>query len=68
MTEQMPYIPGIRWEQNKRGGWEAWENPEGAQKRAERKYLGYLGKRKLPGMNACQIEIWINQQREAKLK
>jgi len=38
-------IPGVDWEQNKRGGFEAWKVPPGVTHRRGKKYLGYAGKR-----------------------
>ena len=41
----LPAIPGVQWELNARGGFEAWHCPPGALHRKDKTYLGYLGKR-----------------------
>ncbi len=44
---QLPEIPNVQWEWNKRGGAEAYYVPNGATKRSEKTYLVYVGLRKL---------------------
>ena len=44
---QLPELANVQWEENRRGGWEAWHCPPGAIHRREKTYLGYLGVRQL---------------------
>lgn len=67
----LPDIPGIQWEQNARGGWEAWHAPPGAVRRADKTYLGYVGVRKLAGWKAAPnfpelVAEWIAAKRGEK--
>lgn len=62
----LPPLPEIRWERNARGGWEAWHNPPGATKRAERTYLGYLSATKLHSLTMAELQQWIKIKRTEK--
>jgi hypothetical protein len=67
----LPDIPNVRWERNRRGGYEAWYVPTGATKRADFTYLGYLGKRTIDRwrqQNVLQAETehWVLQKRTEK--
>lgn len=62
----LPPLPEIRWERNARGGWEAWHNPPGATKRAERTYLGYLSSTKLHGLTVSDLQNWVATKRTEK--
>lgn len=70
-NDGLPALPGVQWEQNARGGWEAWHVPPGAVRRADKTYLGYVGVRKLAGWKAApdfaaQVAEWIAAKREEK--
>jgi hypothetical protein len=61
-------IPNVRWERNRRGGFEAWYVPNGATKRSQRTYLGYLGKRTIDqwrqqNILEPEIERWVLEKR-----
>ncbi len=62
----MPSIDGIRWEQNARGGWEAWIDPPGAARRSDRTYLGDSGKRKLTAATPDTIREWVRSRQAEK--
>lgn len=63
-TGRLPDLEDIAWERNTRGGYEAWLAPKGrATPRKEKKYLGYIGVRKLRTLNHEQICTWINDKR-----
>lgn len=69
----LPDFPLLQWELNERGGWEAWHTPEGTQRRRDRTYLGYLGKRQLEAWRELApvefreaVEAWVEQKRAAK--
>jgi len=68
--EDLPPIPGVQWERNARGGFEAWHVPPGATHRREKTYLGYLGKRLLatatPESLPQTVQTWIRERRQVK--
>lgn len=54
----LPNVPNIQWEWNKRGGVEPYYVPDGATKRSEKTYLCYIGLRKLTRWQALgQAEL-----------
>lgn len=64
----LPDIPNVRWELNQRGGYEAWYVPDGATRRDQFTYLGYLGKRLITrwtqqNVLAAETERWAEQKR-----
>jgi len=69
----LPELPLIGWEENRKGGVEAWHVPPGATKRKEKTYLGYAGKRLLaeweklnPDARRLTVERWIRDKRAEK--
>ena len=52
----LPAIPGVQWELNARGGFEAWRCPPGALHRKDKTYLGYLGKRVISASAPDQLD------------
>ena len=73
VAEGLPELTGIQWEHKNDGSIEAWHAPDGARKRAEKTYLGRIGKRrfaewlaessdKLPAI----IAEWIAEKRRQK--
>lgn len=66
----LPAIPGIQWELNARGGFEAWHCPAGAVHRKDKTYLGYLGKRVIAGSAPDQLDqvarSWIADKMKEK--
>jgi hypothetical protein len=67
----LPDLPNVRWELNKRGGYEAWYVPNGATRRDQFTYLGYLGKRaierwRLQNVLYAETERWVLQKRAEK--
>lgn len=70
----LPSVEGIAWELNRRGGWEAWEAPEGESgPRKSKTYLGYFGKRELAkweqqpeAQRAATVAAWIAEKRAKK--
>ena len=66
----LPAIPGIQWELNARGGFEAWHCPAGALHRKDKTYLGYLGKRVIAGSAPAQLEamarLWVAERMKEK--
>ena len=66
----LPAIPGVQWELNARGGFEAWHCPAGAVHRKDKRYLGYLGKRVIAGSSPDQLEAmareWIAERMKEK--
>lgn len=70
---ELPELNNLRWEQNVKGGWEAWHVPDGAVHRKDKTYLGYLGKRQLaaweqktPAEFRRLVCEWIAEKRKAK--
>lgn len=73
VPEGMPEMDRIRWESKQDGAVEAWFSPNGTQSRAEKTYLGRLGKkklaelRKLPSAEFSQaVAAWIAEKMTAK--
>jgi len=64
----LPVLPGIQWERNARGGWEAWHLPPGQDHRHRRGrvYLGYLGVKALPTATPESIAQWVETKRAGK--
>lgn len=66
----LPAIPGVQWELNARGGFEAWHCPPGALHRKDKTYLGYLGKRVIAGSAPDQLDAmarsWIAERMQQK--
>jgi len=70
---QLPDIPDLGWEQNAKGGFEAWHAPNNTRKRTEKTYLSYVNLRTLDnwaGLTESQriqtITAWVNQKRAEK--
>jgi hypothetical protein len=64
----LPDLPNVRWELNQRGGYEAWYVPNGATRRDQFTYLGYLGKRQITrwtqqNVLVAEAERWVEQKR-----
>lgn len=63
-----PQIPGIHWEPKKTGALEAWYSTDGTRRnRANRKYLGQLGKKRMTGINTlapvdafAELRRWVS--------
>lgn len=73
VAEGLPELTGIQWEHKRDGSIEAWHAPDGARKRAEKTYLGRIGKRRLAGWLAepsdkrpAIVTEWIATKRKAK--
>ena len=66
----LPAIPGIQWELNARGGFEAWHCPPGALHRKDKAYIGYLGKRVIAASAPDQLDamarVWIADRMQQK--
>jgi hypothetical protein len=67
----LPTIPNVRWEPNRRGGYEAWFVPTGATRRDQFTYLGYLGKKAIERWSQqnvldAETERWVLQKRAEK--
>lgn len=69
----MPELENVSWEENAKGGWEAWHAPDGAFHRREKTYLGHAGKRQLaawsklpPDEARAAVIAWIADKRAAK--
>ena len=66
----LPAIPGIQWELNARGGFEAWHCPPGALHRKDKTYLGYLGKRVISASSPDQLDKmareWVAERMQQK--
>ena len=66
----LPAIPGVQWELNRRGGFEAWHCPPGALHRKDKTYLGYLGKRVISASAPDQLDqvarVWIADRMKEK--
>jgi hypothetical protein len=70
---RLKVLPSIQWEHKRDGSIEAWHAPEGARKRAEKTYLGRIGKRRLAGWLAepsdklpAIVAEWIATKRAEK--
>lgn len=66
---RLPDLPNILWEWNQRGGVEAWFNPAGATRRAERRYLGYFGLRQIRAAGNeldAVIAAWAGERLQAQ--
>lgn len=68
---ELPELPRVSWEPNKSGGWEGWHVPPGAIRRADKVYLGYLGRRVLDGWKgrpdfADLVAGWVRAKRVEK--
>lgn len=70
---QLPELENLQWEENQRGGWEAWHCPPGAIHRREKTYLGYLGVRQLrqweqesPERFRELVTDWIAEKRKER--
>jgi hypothetical protein len=64
----LPDLPNVRWELNRRGGYEAWYVPPEATRRDQNIYLGYLGKRQITRWTQQNIldaetERWVEQKK-----
>lgn len=73
VAEGLPIITRVQWEPKSDGSIEAWHAPEGSRKRAEKTYLGRVGKRLLaqwktePSDNIPAIVAeWISEKRSRK--
>ena len=66
----LPAIPGVQWELNARGGFEAWHCPPGALHRKDKTYLGYLGKRVISASSPDHLDamarVWIAERMQQK--
>lgn len=60
----------VMWEQNTKGGWEAWFAPDGPSHRKTKTYLGHVGKRQLAAWQAENFEqlatAWLREKMAAK--
>lgn len=60
----------VMWEQNTKGGWEAWFAPDGPAHRKTKTYLGHVGKRQLAAWQAGNFEqlatAWLREKMAAK--
>jgi hypothetical protein len=64
----LPDLPNVRWELNRRGGYEAWYVPPAATRRDQNIYLGYLGKRQIKrwtqqNILEAETERWVEQKK-----
>lgn len=67
----LPVIPGVQWERNARGGFEAWHCPPGAVHRRDKFYLGYFGKKIMaaaesPDQLHAIARQWVEDRRQVK--
>lgn len=70
---KLPNIENLRWEQNRKGGFEAWHVPPGTKHRKHTVYLGVIGKRRqveLAGLSSDELTAaiiaWIEAKRAEK--
>jgi len=69
----LPELANVQWEENAKGGWEAWHAPDGAFHRKDKTYLGHAGKRQLaawsnlpPDEASAAVIAWIAEKRAAR--
>ena len=69
----LPVVEFLQWEENTKGGFEAWHCPHGAFSRKDKTYIGHVGKRQLaawsklsPDELAQVVSEWIATKRAAK--
>lgn len=70
----LPVLHGLRWEPNKKGGFEAWQAQKPGRPRRESTYLGYLNQKRLEALVAehnpahfqAAITEWVDQKRREK--
>jgi hypothetical protein len=69
----LPSIKNIAWEYHRAGGWECWYCPARTKDRAEKVYLGYVGKRLLKSWEGLMgeerrvvVKQWVDQRRQEK--
>lgn len=69
----LPAIRSLDWENNSKGGYEAWHVPPGTTHRREKTYLGYVGKKLLSSWQNLPtkerrraVEDWIAEKRAKK--
>lgn len=54
----LPSIPGVQYEKHGKGGYEVWFRPAGKTHRRDKKYLAYIGKKRLAS-SAGELESFI---------
>lgn len=70
----LPILPALRWEANKKGGFEAWQAQKPGRPRRESTYLGYLNQKRLqalieennPDRFEAAITDWVREKRREK--
>ena len=69
----LPVVEFLQWEENTKGGFEAWHCPPGAFSRKDKTYIGHVGKRQLAAWSAltpddsrAAVIAWIATKRNAK--
>jgi len=75
-AEKPPALYGVEWSQNRSGGWDCRTFKKDASGKAvERKFIGYLGKRKLAQMRATAanraelralVKEWVEKKKAEK--